>query len=287
MPDSPYSIDVTNEQFETLGLQASAHTPVLVDFWAAWCAPCRSLKPLLEKLAADYNGGFLLAKVDTEQQQDLASRYGIRSLPTVKLFKDGVEVDQFMGALAEEAVRELLDRHLQVVPKASDELRARAQAALGADDTDTALALLRQAAADDPDNWLVQADLAGLLLELGDSGGAQGHLQAIPDKHHEQPEYKALAARLSFAGSGSAAPEELRQALASPPDDPDTRRHLIDALVDALVQNGDYRGAMDLLLTQVGRGDVAARERMLTLFDLVDDAALIAHYRRQLFNALH
>ena len=120
MSEPDYSFDVTTDQFEVEVLQKSHQLPVLVDFWAAWCGPCRTLKPMLEQLATAYAGAFLLAKVNTEEEQELAAHFGIRSLPTVKLFKDGAAVDEFMGALPEEAVRELLDRHLQAAPPPSD-----------------------------------------------------------------------------------------------------------------------------------------------------------------------
>ncbi len=124
MADSIYSVTVTAENFQSIILDGSFERPVLVDFWAEWCAPCRMLMPILAKLADEYRGRFLLAKVDTEDQQALAAQLGIRSLPTVMLFKSGRPVDQFMGALPESQVREFLDRH---IPRASDGFLEQAQ----------------------------------------------------------------------------------------------------------------------------------------------------------------
>ena len=105
--------DIDQQTFEAEVLQASAVTPILVDFWATWCEPCKSLGPLLEKLAAEYNGSFRLGKVDVDAQQELAAMFGIKSIPTVMLVKDGQVLDGFTGALPEGQLREFLGRHVQ------------------------------------------------------------------------------------------------------------------------------------------------------------------------------
>lgn len=126
MADSPHIIEVTRDNYPQV-MQASFETPVLMDFWASWCQPCQVLMPILAKLAEDYQGKFLLAKVNTEENQEIAAQFGIRSIPTVKLFRDGQPVDEFMGALPEQAVREFLDKHIPDEEKAAEEKARKMQ----------------------------------------------------------------------------------------------------------------------------------------------------------------
>jgi putative thioredoxin len=109
MADSPFIVDVTRENYQQV-MEASFRVPVLLDFWAGWCQPCLVLTPILTSLAEEFQGKFLLAKLNTEEEQEIAAQFGIRSIPTVKVFRDGQPVDEFMGALPEGAVREFLDR---------------------------------------------------------------------------------------------------------------------------------------------------------------------------------
>ena len=115
MSDSPYIVEVTKENLESV-VQQSMQTPVLIDFWAGWCEPCQTLMPILAKLADEYQGAFILAKVDTEAEQEIAQQLGIRSLPTVKLVINGGVVDEFSGALPETEVRAFLDKHIEAAP---------------------------------------------------------------------------------------------------------------------------------------------------------------------------
>ena len=119
----PYAYDVTEADFDTAVLARSREVPVLVDFWAPWCGPCRVLKPLLEKLAADYGGRFELAKLNSDEAPSVSARYAVRSIPAVKLFVDGQVVDEFTGALPEGQVRAFLDAHL---PDEAEQLRRQA-----------------------------------------------------------------------------------------------------------------------------------------------------------------
>lgn len=161
-------IDITVENFETEVIAASMNVPVLVDFWAPWCGPCKSLGPVLEKLETEYAGRFKLAKIDSDQEQQLAAMFGIRSIPTCVLLMNGQPVDGFTGALPEGQVRQFLDKH---VPSA-EEMQAEAEEeqaldALAEGDTDTALEKLQHAVATDPANDDARFDYVKLLLQLG------------------------------------------------------------------------------------------------------------------------
>jgi len=149
MADSPFIIDVTRENYQQV-METSFKVPVLLDFWAGWCQPCQVLMPVLAKLANDYGGKFLLAKLNTEEEQEIAAQFGIRSIPTVKLFQDGQPVDEFMGALPEQAVRQFLDKHIVDEEKAAEEKAGRLkffedQLAETAADADGSEAVYRQA----------------------------------------------------------------------------------------------------------------------------------------------
>ena len=161
-------IDVTVANFETEVVEASMTTPVLVDFWAPWCGPCKSLGPVLEKLEAAYNGSFKLVKINSDEEQELAGAFGIRSIPTCVLMVGGKPADGFMGALPEGQVKAFLDKHLP----AENELEAQAEEeealqALDDGDVETALAKLQQAVETDPNNDDARFDLVKLLLEMG------------------------------------------------------------------------------------------------------------------------
>lgn len=161
-------IDVTIENFEAEVINASMQTPVLVDFWAPWCGPCKVIGPLLEKLETEYGGRFKLAKIDSDQEQQLAAAFGIRSIPTVVMLKNGQPVDGFMGALPEGKIKEFLDKHVPAAEELeAEEAEEEALDALAHGDTDAALEKLQHAVATDPANDEARFDYVKLLMQLG------------------------------------------------------------------------------------------------------------------------
>lgn len=281
MATSPYIVDVTQATFDDLVVKKSHQLPVLVDFWAGWCAPCKMLMPVLAKLADEYAGKFLLAKVDTDEEQALAGKYGIRGLPTVKLFKNGAPVGEFSGAQPERAVRALLDKH---IARASDAALAQALAQAARGDTAGALAALQAAAADDPANDRVKLELARLLLSTGHIDAAEAQLKALPLPAYEQADAAALRARIEFARIAA----EPDAASAAPANDSEARYRL--AAQQVLAEKYDLALAN---LLEIVRGDRrfrddAARKAMLNVFNLLGTQhELTKRYRGLLSLALN
>ena len=284
MADSPYIFEVTADNFSQVVLQGSQQTPVLVDFWADWCQPCRMLMPVLGKLAEEYKGQFILAKVNSDENQALAQQYGVRSLPTVKLFKQGQPVDEFMGALPEGQVREFLDRHIE---RESDKLLDQAMAMLAAGDQETALTLLRKANDMDPGRARLAVPLARLLIDKGDAGEAEALLKALPADERDSADAAALLAQLEFSQQASGLPD--RETLEQQAEAGDLKARL--QLANKLVAEGEYEAAMNHLLTimQKDRGfeDDIGRKTLLKIFDMLGDDPLVEQYRRKMFNYLY
>lgn len=285
--NTPVHIDVTANDFERQVIEASRQRPVLVDFWATWCGPCQSLMPVLLKLAEDYRGAFLLAKVEIDQNPDLASRYGVRSVPTVKLFRNGEVVDEFMGALPESAIREFLDRHVE---KESDRQMQAARELFDQGNRDAALEKMRAVLEADPGNARNFLRYAEALLEAGRLDQAREQLEALPLDWQDKPEAKSLRARLELEKTLADAPsrEELEKRLAENPGDKDA---LYLSAMRAL-EAGDHDTAIDRLLQLLMRdrhyGDDIARRTLLQIFDMLgDDDARVQSGRRRLAMALH
>jgi putative thioredoxin len=286
MSDSPYIIEINENNFEQVVIQGSRQQPVLVDFWASWCQPCKMLMPVLAQLAEAYQGRFILAKLNTEENQALATQFGIRSIPNVKLFIDGQEVDEFAGALPENAIREFLDKHL---PRASDAHIEQAMQAWADGDADAALEALREAHSTDPDNPRVPVAMARIQVARGDIAEAQATLDTLPAAEQMRDEVRRLRSELELAKEAPR-PDEipaLRERLANDEDDSEARYQL--ALGQIAAQ--DHAAAVDNLLTLMRKDrhyrDDAARKTLLQLFELLGDDPLVAQARRQLFNMMH
>jgi putative thioredoxin len=279
---SEHALDVGLADFPQSVLEESRHRPVVVDFWAPWCGPCKSLKPILEKLAAEYGGKFLLAKINSDENQELAARYGVRGIPSVKAFIDGEQVDEFSGALPESEVRAFLDR---LVPSPVDELRQQAAAARMAGDTAGALQLLAEASKLGPDYLGVRLDAAEIMLDLGETDEASRLIGSVADD--ADPRVAQLKARLQFLGAAGEDEAALRARVATNENDLDARLKLANLLVAA----GQHEAGMDQLLEIVRRdrgfGDDIGRKTLLSVFNLLGGGELVSRYRRLLASALN
>lgn len=287
MSATPVSLDITAETFSEAVLENSHRIPVLVDFWAPWCGPCKTLLPMLEQLATAYHGQFLLAKVNVDEQQQLANQFGVRSVPTVKLFRNGALADEFTGALPESQLRAFIDRHVE---KESDRFVAAAHQAMNAGDAAQAEKLLQQLLAQEPHHPQGLLALAELYLGQGQIAPAKKLLDTLPTDMALEPTAQALSARLVFFETATqAAPrEQLIQRLAANSRDSAARYQL--AALDVSAQ--DYASALELLLgllqTDRAYGDDAGRKGMLQIFDLLGGSGeLVDKYRRLMFNAMH
>ena len=282
-----HCVEVSENNFMQEVVEASRRVPVLVDFWAPWCGPCRSLGPILEKLAAEYQGRFRLAKVNSDENQALAAQFGVRGIPAVKAVVNGELVNEFTGALPESAVREFIDA---LLPSPAEPLRLEAQAARARGEGDAARKLLLQAIHLDPKHEQARLDLVDLLLDAGDHAEAQRLLGEIVDAGKDRARIDSLAARLVLAqgAAGSADEGTLRARLAADAGDLGARLDLANLL--ALKQ--DYPGALEELLEIVRRDrafqDDIGRKTMLQIFNLLGaDNDLVREYRGRLSTAIN
>ncbi|WP_350016917.1 thioredoxin [Rhodanobacter sp. IGA1.0] len=275
--------DVDQQTFEADVLQASLSTPILVDFWATWCEPCKTLGPMLEKLAAEFNGAFRLGKVDVDTQQELAGMFGIKSIPTVMLVKDGQVLDGFAGALPEGQLREFLLRHVQPL-----EAAAGNEAAATAEEPAQAVNRLQQAIAAEPNKPELKLDLAVALMRNGLIDAAEAELAALPANLATDARAVRLRSELELAHSLQDAPERaaLLQRLQANAEDWEAH----DQLGVRLLLEGDAAGGLDqfLLILQKARdwNDGQGRKRLLAAFATLDDAELVSRYRRKMASLL-
>lgn len=253
-------IDVTTADFTKVVVDASHERPVLVDFWATWCGPCRALGPILEKLAREYAGGFVLAKVDTDREQALAMQFQIRSIPTVMLFKDGKAVSGFPGALPEGQIRSFLTQH-GVVKGGRTEVWA--------DDPTERVAQLQAAVAADATRDDLRLDLALALLQAGEVETAGAALEALPAAVYG--DLRAIRARASLALRAQLGP------LA--PDDP-VRRGL-EAVLAGAAPDG-FALLLDALREQKAWDESPAKCALVDALQYVDDDALVRDARRRM-----
>lgn len=287
MADSPYVTTVTQDNFQQVVIEGSRERAVLVDFWADWCAPCRALAPILDTLANEYGGKLIIAKVNTEEEQAVAAQFGIRSLPTVQLFKDGQPIDQFMGALPEAQIREFLDRHL---PGESDQILARAQGFLSAGDLDGASKLVAQAKEEQPENTRVRLMEAGIAAASGNHQNAKAILDDLPLEMANDPEVTGLRGQLLFAGLLANSPPEadLASRVEGDPKDSDARYRL----AAHLVARGGYEAALEQLLELMKQDrayeDDAGRKGMVMIFSMLgNEGELVTRFRAKMMNTLY
>jgi putative thioredoxin len=283
---SQFAFDVSLETFDSAVITPSQEIPVVVDFWAPWCEPCKTLKPMLEKLAEEYAGRFLLAMVNADENPEIAQHFSVRSIPTVKVLFQGQLVDEFTGALPEAQIRAFLDRF--ALPPVGGNLREEAAALLAEGKLEEALAKLVEASKAKPEDQAIQLDAVDVMMQLGRNEEAQ---QLLSGEYTQQPDRaNALRARLALA-AGAADTEAIEARLAANPADHAARIEL----ANAYAAQGKFREAMEAALEVAIRdrsfGEGIGRTTLLKLFealggsDQYDD--LIREFRRKLSAGLN
>ena len=285
MSTSPHIIEPTEQSFTADVIERSVKTPVVVDFWAPWCGPCRHLTPVLEQLAAEFDGKFLLAKVNTEERPGLAAAFQVQSIPTVVAIRDRQLFDLFQGALPEEAVREWLAR---VLPSRVEELVAAASAC-EVDDLVQAESLYRDALAEAADEATARIGLARVLVVQHRLDEAAEVVDALEARGFLEPEAEKVRSQLHVlqaAGEGGGI-NELRQQAAADPDNLELQVQFAEGLAAA----GQVREGLEACLQVVSRDRTGAGDQaktaMLDILNTLDDPDLASEYRRKLATLLY
>ena len=282
---SEWVIDVGDADFESAVVARSVETPVVVDFWAPWCAPCRVLGPVLERLAAEHEGEFILAKVNVDEAPATAARHRIQGIPAVKGFRDGVVVAEFTGLQPEDVLRRLL---AAVLPTEADRLAQAGARAVDAGDTTAAETAYRDALERDPRHARALVELARLLGDRGETAAALDLLDRILPSAPLVDEAQRLAAALRTGADGAGDERALRARLAADPADLEARLDL----GRLLAASGAYENALTELLEAVRRDphfdDDAGRKAMVDVFTLLgNDHPLTDRFRGELAKALY
>lgn len=286
MADSPHVIETTAERFQADVLDRSRETPVVVDFWAAWCQPCRMLAPLLERLANEYAGQFTLVKADTDQLPEQALAFGVQGIPAVYAVRDGQIVDSFTGLLSEAQLRQWL---AGIVPTEAQRL-VREAAAIESTDTDQAEKHYARAAELDPQLAAATIGLARVLLAQGRADEASELVEQLSGRGFLEPEAERLKAELSLRSSSASAGEidALRQAASAAPNDARAKLKLAEALLAGTAYAEGLALCLEVVENHSGEEREAARKRMLDAFRLLgDDSDLTRDFRRRLALALY
>jgi len=287
MNDLQNIIDVTNESFQEQVIERSMTTPVLVDYWADWCGPCQMQMPVLKKLVEEYAGKFILAKVNTDEQRELAKAHGIRSLPTMRVYKNAEMAEEILAAQSESTLRILLDRYIE---RESDSIRIKAKQMYEEGRHDKAIALLEEAHRTEPDNHQITLDYAELFLKQGQSSDAEQLLAGLPRDVRDETEARRLLAMLDFTLATQDAPpmSELEATVGHNPEDMESYFQL-GARYVLSGQLEDAMGAfMHILQHDRKFRDDAGRRSLLAVFELLgNEGELVNSYRRKLFTILH
>jgi len=280
-------IDATLSTFERDVIEASMEVPVLVDFWAPWCGPCKVLGPLLEKLERDYGGRWKLVKVNSDTNPELASTFNLRSIPYTVAFVDGNAVAQFMGAQPEAYVRAFLER---LIPNPGELEHRAARDALALGQREIARQYLQNALALDPTNDGARLDMVNALLEEGESGDARRQFDILSTDAEQQSNYEAVRSRLVAAERAATLPPEgmLIARVDAQPDDLQARLDL----AELGIAQREFRSALEQLLEIVRRdrkfGDDIGRRKMLAVFEMAAaQPELVDDFRSRLSSVLY
>ena len=268
------SIDVDETTFTSNVIERSRRQPVIVDFWAPWCGPCRMLSPTLERIAQEANGAFTLAKINTDENQRLAAQYDVQGIHAVKMFRDGKVVGEFVGALPEPKVREFIKKY---APNQSDLILTAAQDLARAQRWAEAEVAYRHALAIDSNNAQIALELSKVLLRLGKSTEAIALLEAIPPDAREVDAARKLL--------------PVAQWMCTEPADRAQEIDRMSADAGQLAGQGKYAEELDGLLGVLRRNrsyrDGTAKQIVLGMFELLGtDDPLVRDYQRQLANVL-
>ncbi|HUU71672.1 MAG TPA: co-chaperone YbbN [Burkholderiales bacterium] len=279
--------EVSEDSFQRGVIEESENRLVLVDFWAPWCGPCRSLTPIIEKLAGEFGGRFLLAKINSDENPSIASEFGVRGIPNVKAFSEGKLIDEFTGALPEGMVRQFIER---LLPSRAEEKRRVAVKTYRSGQAAPALVQLDEAQALEPANDTIRIDRAEVLIALGRAKDAAALLDELAPLAAMDARVEHLKAQLTFAVEGDSEEkiEALEAQLLKNPGDLDARLALAKSCVAAKQFEPALKHLIEIIRVDRSFGDDAGRKTMLAVFEILgNDHHLTSQYRRLLAASLN
>jgi putative thioredoxin len=275
-----WTTDVTEENFEHEVLDRSTEVPVLVDFWAPWCGPCKTLGPVLEKLADEYNGEFRLAKVNVDENPQLAGVFGIQGIPAVKLFKDGDLASEFTGALPEPMVREFLSKFL---PSAADKEAVEAGELEAAGKTAEAKRRYQEIVDAEPQHAKALLGLGRIAAGEGDNDAALGYFERVSLVAEERKEADRWIARLNLQSGAADNVNALREKVKADSRNLEARFELAQALAGAEKYEEALKEFLEIVRADRAFQDDGARKAMVQIFEVLgSDDPLTDKYRSEL-----